>query len=411
MDSKILITAIRKAIEGGAVAAPPIGALGQDASYVRTQTDVGIEPTIFNAYVAELKADADMAAFDGTFANVPHGGGVSVGLPSIARLLLAQAIVTKDVEGTVKRFGAKIAENTTDATAVMAVSGIKVNEAVQLGTHTTLIPMTNLAPSPQRGMALGQQPFGALGPRFAVPCALITKFRYGPVFYRPKSPQPPEEMAAHVATENAHSLLAEASDLLALLGVYPRYHMYWVQADDWLMSSGTTGGWQFSSTGEHFGQDIVVPRAEAEALGAAYFALHPQQRGKMLRIPLDRLGRAGRERDFADRAIDLGIALESLLLHDIKDHGELSFRLSLRGAWLIGASGIERREIQSSLKRLYDLRSRSVHSGFVEPSAKTGNTISRATEICKALIQKVIELKCNVDWQTIVVGGNSVPLS
>ena len=86
---KILIKAINKAIRGGAVAAPAMQELGEDNSYVRTQTDVGIESSVLEAYLAELKANPDMAAFDQTFANVPHGGGVSVNLSGIGRLPLA----------------------------------------------------------------------------------------------------------------------------------------------------------------------------------------------------------------------------------------------------------------------------------------------------------------------------------
>ncbi len=404
MDSDLLIKAINKAIRGGATTAPREDALGEDVSYLRTQTDVGIEPAVFEAYVTDLKADADMAAFDGTFANVPHGGGVSVGVPNIARLLLARAIATKDVTGTVARFVSFVADNAAKATAIMAVSGVKATVPIKLGPDVSLIPVTALPPSPQRGMALGQSALSPFKRRFPIPSALTTGFMFRPVFYRPKKPQPAEEMGAHIPTTSAQSLLGEAFDLLSVLGIYPNFRMFWVQPDDWLMSAGMTGGWQYSSE-EHFGPEVGVPAKEAEALGAAYFSLDPEKRGKMLRIPLDRLGRAGREQDFADRAIDLGIALESLLLHDIEDHGELSFRLSLRGAWLIGSNDTERLKIQTSLKKLYDLRSRAVHSGFVERNANTENTISRATEICRTLIQRLIDLKCKIDWQKAVVGG------
>ncbi len=404
MDTKKLIAALERAISGGAVAAAGQDFLGKDASFVRTQTDVGIDPPVFEAYLADLKAEPKMAEFDGTFANVPHGGGVSVGLPNIARVLLARAIVTKDVVGTVSNFIEAVEANATDATAVMGISGVKANAPIQLGPDIRLIPMTEVPPSMQRGTALGQAPFNAMGPRFAVPYALVTQFRFGPVFYRPNTPQPPEDMAASVPTDAAQTLLAEAFDLLGVLGVHPRYQMFWVQSDNWILSAGMNGGWQFSQAGENWGHDIDVPRDEAQALAAAYFALDPLKRSKVLRIPLDRLGRAGREHDFADRAIDLGIALESLLLGD-NDSGELSFRLSLRGGWLIGNNDTERLEIQKVLKKLYELRSRAVHSGTIERSAKTGTTITRATEICKALIRKAIELKCDIDWPRLVVGG------
>jgi hypothetical protein len=208
--------------------------------------------------------------------------------------------------------------------------------------------------------------------------------------------------------DKAQTLLEEAFDQLSVIGAYPNYQMLWVQTLDWPMAGGMTSGWQ-SSPRERFRQEIEVPREKVEAIGEAYFSLDLQKRAKFLRIPLDRLGRAGREYDFADRAIDLGIALESLLLHDIGDRGELSFRLSLRGAWLIGGSSKERLEIQKALRALYDLRSRAVHSGVVDRIAENQNTITDATEICKMLIRKIIELKCEVDWPRIVVGGDFGP--
>jgi hypothetical protein len=319
--------------------------------------------------------------------------------------LLARAIASSDVRGTVDRFVSFVAGNAARATAVLAISGIKTIGRIKLGPDVSLIPITELPPSPQRGMALGQKPISAFGPRFAIPSALTTSFLFRPVFYRPKEPQPPEEMGAHIPTARAQSLLEEAVDLLSVLGIYPNIGMFWVQPDDWLMSGGMTSGWGHSSSGENFRHEIEVPAREVEALSAGYFSLDPQKRNKMLRIPLDRLGRAGRERDFADRAIDLGIALESLLLHDIQAHGELSFRLSLRGAWLIGSNPTERLEIQRSLRKLYELRSQAVHAGFVEQSTNTRSAIDRATAICRTLIRKLIDLECDIDWSQAVVGG------
>lgn len=402
MNERILIAAIEKAIASGAVAAPAQEFLGQDASYVQTQVDVGIEQPVLEVYLNDLKAESEMAAFDKTFASVPGGGGVSVGLSRIARLLLARAIATKDTAGTVSEFIGAIRENATDAIAVMGISGIRADTPIQLGPDIRLIAMTDVPPSMPRGAALGQGAFNIMGPRFAIPYALVTRFKFGPVFYLPKTPQPPEEMA-QVAAEAAQVLLSEAFDLLGVLGVYPRYQMFWVQSDNWFLLAGMSTGWQISRSEEYFGRDIDIRKNDAEALAASYFALDPRKRSKVLRIPLDRLGRAGREHDFADRAIDLGIALESLLLAD-SDSGELSFRLSLRGAWLIGNDDVQRLEIQKALKKLYALRSRAAHAGTIERSTENRTTIDRATEVCMALIRKVIELQWDIDWERLVVG-------
>lgn len=403
MQSKILIEAIEKAIRSGATALPYTN--GRDVEYVRAQTDVAIDAKVFETYIAELRADTDVAALEGLFANMPFGGGASVNLSQTARLLLAQAIATKDIRATVARFMSHMTTNSAPATVIMAVSGIKVAEPIQLGPTVMLTPLSALPPSTQRGAALGQGIVG-FGPHIASQSALSTKLKFGPVYYKPKNPQPAEEVNAHISADQAHLLLEEAYDLLSVIGVHPYYQMSWVQPDDWLMAGGLSAGWQSSPSSTRSWQEVPVPKAEAEAIATAFFALDRAKRAKVLRIPLDRLARAGRERDLADKVIDLGIAVEALLLHDLgSDRGELSYRLSLRGAWLVGTNPGNRAEIQKALRDLYNLRSTVVHSGSIENNAKNKATIERGADICRDLVRKVIELECDVDWNAIVLGA------
>jgi hypothetical protein len=107
-----------------------------------------------------------------------------------------------------------------------------------------------------------------------------------------------------------------------------------------------------------FGQDRWINATAAQELARAFFAIDRKRRHDRLRIPLDRLDRANRIRDHADTAIDLGIALEALLLHK-SDRGELSFRLSLRGAWLAGKNEKDRADLLVLLRKAYDLRGRT----------------------------------------------------
>ena len=112
------------------------------------------------------------------------------------------------------------------------------------------------------------------------------------------------------------------------------------------MSAGLGGG-TFVGEDISFLPDALIDPEMVTGLAASYFAIDKSRRHNVLRIPLDRFDRAGRVRDFADTSIDLGIALEALLLHNLKDdRGELSFRMSLRGAWLAGADENERTEIK-----------------------------------------------------------------
>lgn len=56
------------------------------------------------------------------------------------------------------------------------------------------------------------------------------------------------------------------------------------------------------------------------------------------------------------------ISLENLLL-GTKGESELSYRLSIYGAYLLGHDGASRKEVHQTLKKLYTLRSKIVHAG------------------------------------------------
>lgn len=82
-----------------------------------------------------------------------------------------------------------------------------------------------------------------------------------------------------------------------------------------------------------------------------------------LRVPLDRLNRsylAGIRS--VDKAIELGIALESLYAPTKLSEG-IAFAVRTRAARFLGGSLEERRRTVTTLRDVYDLRSRAVHAG------------------------------------------------
>lgn len=81
---------------------------------------------------------------------------------------------------------------------------------------------------------------------------------------------------------------------------------------------------------------------------------------KKLRIPIDRLSRSCNRSDIEDAIIDLAIAYESIFMDGSGAH---SFKLSTRSARYLGKSSNERREIKRDVAKLYDSRSKLVHSG------------------------------------------------
>jgi hypothetical protein len=410
MDRELIEAAIREAIQRGAILVRDNPLMpGLDTGLHSAQTNVENDRQVLDPLLADLWRDPQMRRLDSAFATVPTRGGAGTNLEAIGRRLLARAIVSDDVRGTVENFCNYVEKNAAPMKAAMAVSGVSTAREIRLGPDVQLVPITSLPPSWPRGEALGQGFANSAVPpvRRAVSSALVTGLDFGPIFYWPRDGGRPSE-SAHQRVRVALQRLDEARMLFSLLGINITMRMFWVFPEDPLMGIGTDAGW---FTNREFGypeKDVEVDVGEAEGLGAAYFTMDHARRQETLHIPLDRLDRAVRGDDLADRSIDLGIALEALLLHDEKgDRGELKFRLSLRGAWLAGEDAKDREEAYQTLGKVYKLRSDAVHTGKIKPTEANYQTINIGSSLCKRLILKMIEAGGPIKWDTLVLGGHT----
>jgi hypothetical protein len=121
-----------------------------------------------------------------------------------------------------------------------------------------------------------------------------------------------------------------------------------------------------------------------------------------LEYALRRFAQAKGRKNDNDKALDLGIALEMLLLSD--EHrgqelpGQLSLHFRLRGSWLIGESAAERQECYKQLGKIYSLRSQVAHNG-------TSNELEKMTpEARKQLAEKHMALAERI-FQTLIRKG------
>ena len=89
---------------------------------------------------------------------------------------------------------------------------------------------------------------------------------------------------------------------------------------------------------------------------------YPLQGGES---PRDRNGRTS-------QLIDLRIAMESVLLSENKGTGEKRHQLATRGAWYLGKTVDQRRQIYDTLRYVYDYASSVIHGG--KPKPKQGQT-------------------------------------
>ena len=117
-------------------------------------------------------------------------------------------------------------------------------------------------------------------------------------------------------------------------------------------------------------------------------------------------------RNQVDKIIDLGIAFEALHLSDISETTELSFRLRLRAAWLLGKDQVHRQELMKDFSKIYEWRSKAVHTGRLPNKTKktpytpeeTEAFIAKAQDLCRDSIMKILEDGKFPDWSSLILG-------
>jgi hypothetical protein len=130
----------------------------------------------------------------------------------------------------------------------------------------------------------------------------------------------------------------------------------------------------------------------------------------VLRVALSRLNQASRRNNDVDKALDLGIALEVVLLHELQpDRGELSFRIALRGATFVGGTHVDRVANMRLLKDAYGVRSGAAHSGKVPAQTRgrpTVEVLKDVSQLCAVIARRLIERGSFPDWDVdFVLGG------
>jgi hypothetical protein len=136
---------------------------------------------------------------------------------------------------------------------------------------------------------------------------------------------------------------------------------------------------------------------EALAWTERYFQLEEQSR-RSVEIALDRLNLARRRRSPGDRAIDGGICLEALLGDDSSQ--ELTYKLQVRAALLLGGDIAERQKIRQIVKDFYTVRSKVVHGRARKPKdlLPDSQRASEGLEICARAVRAVVQRKSRPDF-------------
>lgn len=134
----------------------------------------------------------------------------------------------------------------------------------------------------------------------------------------------------------------------------------------------------------------------------------PEDKPTLLRA-LRRFNRAHLQNDPVDAHLDLGIVAESILLHEkggSQHTGEVNYRLSQRGALLLGRTLEERKVRAAAWKQYYKHRSAAAHSGVLG-SKWQRQDLDDAFALCRDLLRSIAARKALIgNWDEIVFAGN-----
>ena len=120
-------------------------------------------------------------------------------------------------------------------------------------------------------------------------------------------------------------------------------------------------------------------------------------------LATERLRKSRLHEEPTDRAIDLGIALEIMLLHGAQGNQELSYRAAVHGARLLGANKKDRQSIFETLRGAYSARSAAVHTGQLRKQAHI-SSLELADALCRKVAIKIIDLgRLPGDWDSLVL--------
>lgn len=148
-------------------------------------------------------------------------------------------------------------------------------------------------------------------------------------------------------------------------------------------------------------------KASIDTLLAKYDELSGPERARIQRI-LNRLSQAKRRVQIEDKILDLGIALEMLLLEDNRNYDQLALSFRLRGSWLLGKSPEDRVEKHQQLKEIYKYRSQVAHSGVLCMGVRAKiesvrQSFSEYQSLAEDICQKIIK-EGKPDWSRLVLG-------
>jgi hypothetical protein len=260
-----------------------------------------------------------------------------------------QQVGSKQAVNDVARY---LDSETIEVTAILAIDGFTVERNIELGEYE-LVAWDSVVMTDTKWHVAARGLFGGITPTAAV----IRRLEIRRVHVRPwESPGPNVSLSIEPALDVLRCVTAVAGAGFRLLH-------YWHEPEEWAPWAVSRSTFGVDSTTHPWPTDLSEPLVSQLRESVSHLRKLDESNRLRLRVPLDRLNRsylAGMRS--VDKAIELGITLESLYAPAKLSEG-IAFAVRTRAARFLGGSLEERRGTVTTLRDVYDLRSRAVHAG------------------------------------------------
>jgi hypothetical protein len=288
-----------------------------------------------------------------------------------------------------------------------AVSGAVVTETCTIGRGFELVPWQEVPECWQRTLVEGESWAHdiAIGLRPKPNCAIRFKFAARQVLFSSSldHPPPPEELDE---IQEVHRLAENAVRAMTLVSECPvNILASWLYATEPVPRLCAETSFQFGKALEDsnlFSYSLKPSALDVLSVSEFLDRLEKFQgsEANALNTALDRIRFAIRQSEITGKAIDLGIAIEALLLHEIKSsRTELKYRCAVRAAQFLGGGKSERLATFKRLQEVYDLRSRAVHKGRLLGNDNETRIIESAVQISLSIARKIIQIGRFPKWE------------
>lgn len=277
----------------------------------------------------------------------------------VARQLLADVAEDTIIELANKQY----AENGYDALEISKVTGVEVEDIVKITEDYELWPRSKL-PDDFRSRRLFDDAANVFLP--VSTCALVHRFRHDraidPDYDGPTVDWTKDRFVLSNQRRSEKRLNIQRAMILSGDGPVGMPFTYYRAATDHLLDVDQAYSGRFDPTG------FRSAKPDTDAIVANLRLLENFKSPSALCVAIDRLGKARSWQSNEDKALDLGMALEIVLMHENGNNddrnSEITYKISSRAAWLAGGGDpAARKEAFNKAKKLYGHRSSAAHSG------------------------------------------------